>query len=102
MEEELRICNAEERIDGDWRNPPGPDWTWFSICSAHQKPVEGCNTCDAGQWVNNEAREREHRLYETDYEEWFRQVNDPSSPSRQFLEKTFPGLRGDNKFKITG
>lgn len=95
MSEELRICDHTERVAGDWRKPPGPGWTWFSICSAHCEPAEGCGLCDRGQWVNDEAHAREHRLYETDYDEWHRQVNAPGSPARQFLEETFPGLRGE-------
>lgn len=26
-------------------------YKWFSICSAHLEPREGCKLCDTGHWV---------------------------------------------------
>ena len=37
------------------KNSRGRLWwreEWYSICSAHAEPAEGCEACSYGTWVN--------------------------------------------------
>lgn len=72
-------------------------WWWheryYSVCSAHFSPKDGCSACSAGRWINTWQHNIEHAVYVCCYPLWAWWVNRPESPHRKFLEETFPGLR---------
>lgn len=79
----------------DYHNSPGPDYDWFSICSRHQKRDDECDLCRRGCWVHLPTLEESHKLFESDYKEWYRQNNNGQEPSESTLKemkKMFPNI----------
>ena len=85
----------------DYHKSPGEGWTWYSICSGHSLREDGshhwpdteCPRCMAGHWSNDEERAADHKLYEEDYDAWYRKHNAPDSDARRILKKFFPNLK---------
>jgi hypothetical protein len=66
---------------------------WYSICSAHMMTQKDtCNLCATGQWRNTWKHNIGHLVYLYCYPLWLWWVNRPNSPTRKFLEETFPNL----------
>lgn len=54
---------------------------WLSLCSMHSgDPREDCPACKAGFWTTREKMAEDRELFENDYAEWFRRVNDGKEP----------------------
>ena len=77
----------------DYSKSPGDGYTWMSVCSAHFETNPDCNMCMAGHWSNDEERAADHKLYEEDYDAWYKKHNAPDSDARRILKKFFPNLK---------
>lgn len=66
---------------------------WYSICSKHSQHKESCHMCQAGQWINVWKHHIGAAFFRVSPTLWRLWANRPWSPTRRFLEATFPGLR---------
>jgi len=67
---------------------------WLSVCSTHQNPRDTCRRCQAGQWRNLWRMRVSSRFFKLSPRLWRLWANRPfCNGTRDFLEKTFTGLR---------
>ena len=74
--------------------PPSGWHEWYSICSEHREYEAGCSCCNEGRWISRWDRFWDHLLFRINPTLWQQWANRRKSVSRQFLERTFPRLRG--------
>ena len=73
-------------------------WFWreefYSICSAHYEPKEGCILCETGHWYNVWLLKCSRFVWTRWPRLWIIWANRPFlNPTRDFLYKTFPNLK---------
>lgn len=77
-------------------DPPSLVWEWYSACSRHAVYDEGCNNCNAGQWVSEYEREFDNWLWTYSPRIWRKWANRHNvSGWREWMRKNVWRSRDD-------